>query len=259
MSALAAVETVGERTAPAAERHDRWWIQPLEVVVVLTLFSIYALWAALQNGYYYVDPYLSPFYSPCLAQNCLHATLPVIGGWWNVSPAFLVLGIPLGFRATCYYYRRSYYRAFFWSPPACAVPDARPRYRGETIFPYLIQNIHRYFFYLAVLLVVFLWWDALLSFRFPNGFGIGLGTIILVANVAFLSLYTFSCHSCRHLCGGYLDSFANQNFRHRLWGYLTRLNSRHGLYAWISLFSVVAADLYVRLLAMGVIHDLRFI
>ena len=126
----------------------------------------------------------------------------------SVARRFLVLGIPLGFRATCYYYRRAYYRSFFWSPPACAVPDARPRYRGETIFPFLIQNIHRYFFYLAVLLVVFLWWDALLSFRFPNGFGIGLGTLILVANVAMLSLYTFSCHSCRHLCGGYLDSFA---------------------------------------------------
>jgi hypothetical protein len=259
MSVVAAVESVGERSLPTTERSDRWWLQPLLVVLVLTSFSIYALWAALQNANYYVEPYLSPFYSPCLAQNCQHATLPIIGSWWNLSPAFLVLGIPLGFRATCYYYRRAYYRSFFWSPPACAVPDARPRYRGETIFPFLIQNIHRYFFYLAVLLVLFLWWDALLSFRFPNGFGIGLGSLILVANVAMLSLYTFSCHSCRHLCGGYLDSFAKQPLRHRLWGYLTRLNTRHGLYAWISLFSVIIADLYVRLVATGVIHDLRFI
>jgi hypothetical protein len=259
MSAAAAVESIGERPLPRRERSDRWWVEPLLIVLVLTLFSIYALWAALQNANYFVEPYLSPFYSPCLARNCAHVTLPVIGSWWNLSPAFLVLGIPLGFRATCYYYRRSYYRGFFWSPPACAVPDARPRYRGETVFPYLIQNIHRYFFYLAVLLVLFLWWDALLAFRFPNGFGIGLGTLILVANVAFLSLYTFSCHSCRHLCGGYLDSFAGQPLRHRLWSYLTRLNARHGLYAWISLFSVVIADLYVRLVATGVIHDLRFI
>jgi hypothetical protein len=259
MSAVAAVESVGERATPAVERHDRWWIPPLLVVLVITGFSIYALWAALQNAYYYVDPYLSPFYSPCLAQNCQHVTLPLIGGWWNLSPAFLVLGIPLGFRASCYYYRRGIYRSFFLSPPACAVPDARRRYSGETVFPFVIQNIHRYFFYLAVLLVVFLWWDALLAFRFPNGFGIGLGTIILIGNVAMLSLYTFSCHSCRHLCGGYLDSFAQQPLRHRLWNYLTRLNTRHGLYAWISLFSVMIADLYVRLLAMGVITDLRFI
>jgi hypothetical protein len=256
---MSAVASVGERTVPRNERIDRWWIQPLQIVLVLTGFSIYALWAALQNANYYVEPYLSPFYSPCLAQNCQHATLPLIGSWWNLSPAFLVLGIPLGFRATCYYYRRAYYRSFFWSPPACAVPDARPRYRGETIFPFLIQNIHRYFFYLAVVLVLFLWWDALLAFRFPNGFGIGLGTLILVANVAMLSLYTFSCHSCRHLCGGYLDSFAGQPARHRLWDFLTRLNTRHGLYAWISLFSVIIADLYVRLVATGAIHDLRFI
>jgi hypothetical protein len=256
MSAVAAAEG---RTARRTERLDRWWIQPLLIVLVLTLFSIYALWAALQNANYYANPYLSPFYSPCLAQNCAHVTLPLIGSWWNLSPAFLVLGLPLGFRATCYYYRKAYYRSFFWSPPACSVPDARPRYSGETVFPFLIQNIHRYFFWLAVLVVIFLWWDALLAFRFPTGFGVGLGSLILVANVAMLSLYTFSCHSCRHLCGGYLDSFAKAPLRYRLWQGLNRLNARHGLFAWISLFSVVIADLYVRLLAMGAITDIRFI
>jgi hypothetical protein len=259
MSAVATAESVGERVPRTTERHDRWWVQPVLIVLVLTGFSIYALWAALQNANYYVAPYLSPFYSPCLAQNCAHPTLPIFGSWWNLSPAFLVLGIPLGFRATCYYYRKAYYRSFFWSPPACSIPDARPRYSGETIFPFLIQNIHRYFFYLAVLLVVFLWWDALLAFRFPNGFGIGLGTLILVANVAMLSLYTFSCHSCRHLCGGYLDSFAKAPLRYRLWRTFNRLNVRHGMYAWISLFSVIIADVYVRLVAMGVLTDVRFL
>jgi hypothetical protein len=241
------------------ERVDRWWVQPLLFVLVLTSFSIYALWAALQNTNYFAAPYLSPFYSPCLAQNCAHPTLPIIGGWWNLSPAFLVLGAPLGFRLTCYYYRKAYYRAFFWSPPACAVPDARPRYSGETVFPFILQNIHRYFFYLAVVVVVFLWWDALLAFRFPSGFGIGLGTLVLVANVVLLSLYTFSCHSCRHLCGGSLDTFGKAPLRYRLWRTLTRLNERHGAYAWMSLFSVVIADAYVRLLAMGAITDVRFI
>ncbi len=259
MNAVGAAESVGRPGGSRTERLDNWWIQPLLVVLVLSSFSVYALWAALQNAHYFADPYLSPFYSPCLAQNCQHASLPLIGGWWNLSPAFLVLGIPLGFRATCYYYRRAYYRSFFWSPPACGVPDARARYTGETRFPFVIQNIHRYFFYLAVVLVLFLWWDALLAFRFPNGFGIGLGSLILVANVAMLSLYTLSCHSCRHVCGGSLDSFAGNALRSRAWRTLTRLNARHGLYAWISLFSVVIADLYVRLLAMGVIQDLRFI
>jgi len=40
--------------------------------------------------------------------------------WFRLSPALLILIFPLGFRFTCYYYRRSYYRAFWWSPPACA-------------------------------------------------------------------------------------------------------------------------------------------
>jgi hypothetical protein len=241
------------------ERVDRWWLQPLLIVLVLTSFSIYALWAALQNANYFAAPYLSPFYSPCLAQNCEHPTLPLVGGWWNLSPAFLVLGVPLGFRATCYYYRRAYYRSFFWSPPACTVHDARRSYSGETVFPLVIQNIHRYFFWLAVIVVLFLWWDALLAFRFPGGFGIGLGTLILVGNVALLTLYTFSCHSWRHLCGGYLDSFARAGLRYRLWRAITRLNERHGLYAWISLFSVVIADGYVRLVATGVIVDPRIV
>jgi hypothetical protein len=37
------------------------------------------------------------------------------------------------------------------------------------------------------------------------------------------------------------------------------LNERHMLYAWISLFGVGLSDLYVRLLSMGIIHDLRII
>jgi hypothetical protein len=259
MAVVEAARSGGSGVARATERLDRWWIEPLLIVTVLSLFSIYALWAALQNGFYYFAPYLSPFYSPCLAQNCEHPTLPLVGSWWNLSPAFLVLGVPLGFRVTCYYYRKAYYRSFFWSPPACAVPDSRARFSGETVFPFLLQNIHRYFFWLAVVVVVFLWWDALLAFRFPNGFGLGLGTLILVANVSLLTLYTFSCHSCRHLCGGSLDSFVGKPLRYRLWRTVTRLNTRHGMFAWLSLFSVIAADLYVRLLAMGVITDVRFI
>ena len=241
------------------ERRDAWWVEPVAIVAVLSAFGIYSLWAAFQNAYYYAAPYLSPFYSPCIAANCEHVSLPLIGSWWNLSPAFLILGIPLGFRATCYYYRKAYYRSFFWSPPACAVPDARSRYSGETRFPFVLQNVHRYFFWLSLVVLMFLWWDALLAFRFPNGFGIGLGTLILVANAALLSLYTFSCHSCRYLCGGYLDSFRQAPIRYRLWRWTNTLNARHGLFAWISLVWVALTDLYVRLVAMGVVQDPRVV
>ena len=151
-------------------RTDAWWVQPLLVVVGLGGFAIYATWAALQNAHYYSAPYLSPFYSPCISANCEHTTIPLIGSWWNFSPAFLIFWIPGGFRATCYYYRKAYYRSFFFSPPACAVRDASKSYAGETRFPFLFQNLHRYFFYLSLLILAFLWWDAILAFRFPDGF-----------------------------------------------------------------------------------------
>jgi hypothetical protein len=260
MSAIPEARSAKPLMPPAGgTRQDAWWIEPLIVVVVLGSFGIYAFWAALQNANYYVEPYLSPFYSPCIAANCAEVQLPVIGRWWNISPAFLILGIPLGFRATCYYYRKAYYRSFFWSPPTCTIADARRSYQGETRFPFLLQNIHRYFFWLSSVVVLFLWWDAILAFRFPTGLGIGLGTLFLVANAAMLSLYTLSCHSCRHICGGYLDTFKRAPSRYRLWRIVSRLNERHALFAWISLFGVVLTDLYVRLVASGVILDPRII
>jgi hypothetical protein len=246
-----------------SRRRDMWWLEPLIVVVVLGSFGLYSLWAALQNANYYAAPYLSPFYSPCIATICEHVTLPIIGSWWNLSPAFLILGIPLGFRATCYYYRKAYYRSFFWSPPACAIPDARSSYSGETRFPWLLQNLHRYFFWLSVVVLLFLWWDALLAFRFPTDqgfrFGIGLGTLVLLANAALLSLYSLSCHSARYLCGGYLDSFRKAPVRYRLWKLTNILNPRHPQFAWVSLFGVALTDVYVRLVASGVITDPRVV
>jgi hypothetical protein len=248
----------GEVIPGATLRTDAWWIEQLLVVLVLGAFAVYATWAALQNAHYYVAPYLSPFYSPCLAANCQHVSVPLIGSWWNLSPAFLILWIPGGFRATCYYYRKAYYRSFFGSPPACAVRDWPKRYIGETRFPFVLQNIHRYFFWLSIPVLVFLWWDAILAFNFGGRFGMGLGTLVLIVNAALLSLYSFSCHSCRHLCGGHLDVFSKRPGRHRVWQVVSRLNERHMLFAWISLIWVGLTDLYVRLLSMGVIRDVRF-
>lgn len=239
-------------------RKDNWWMEPLMVVAVLGGFGIYATWAALQNANYYAAPYLSPFYSPCISANCAHVTLPLIGGWWNLSPAFLILWVPGGFRATCYYYRKAYYRSFFQSPPACAVRDAAKGYSGETRFPFILQNIHRYFFYLSLVILAFLWWDALLAFRFSDGFGMGVGTIVLCVNAALLSLFSFSCNSCRHVCGGYLNSFHRTPSKFKAWSFISGLNEKHMQYAWVSLVWVGLTDVYVRLLAMGVISDLRF-
>jgi len=247
----------GEVIPGATLRTDAWWVEPLLVVLLLGGFGVYATWAALQNAHYYVAPYLSPFYSPCLSTTCRHVTLPIIGSWWNLSPAFLILWIPGGFRATCYYYRKAYYRSFFGSPPACAVKDWSRRYTGETRFPFVLQNIHRYFFWLSMLVVAFLWHDAILAFDFGGRFGMGVGTLVLLVNAALLTLYSISCHSCRHLCGGHLDVFSKARTRHTLWRAISRLNERHMLLAWISLIWVGLTDVYVRLLSLGVIRDVR--
>jgi hypothetical protein len=248
----------GEVIPGATLRTDAWWLEPLLVVLVLGAFAVYSTWAALQNAHYYAAPYLSPFYSPCLAKSCQHVSVPLVGSWWNLSPAFLILWIPGGFRATCYYYRKAYYRSFFGSPPGCAVRDVARRYSGETRFPFLLQNVHRYFFWLSLPVLAFLWYDAILAFNFGGRFGMGFGTVVLLVNAALLSLYSLSCHSCRHLCGGHANVFSKAPTKHSLWCAVSRLNERHMLFAWISLIGVGLTDVYVRLLSMGIIRDVRF-
>src|SRR3982751_3016873 len=135
-------------------RRDAWWIQPLVVFVILSSFLTYATWAALQNGYYTYGNYLSPFYSPEIWGSSPHA-LPGpkpgwIPAWLPFSPALLILPFPAGFRLTCYYYRGAYYKAFWADPPSCAVGEPRQSYLGERSFPLVLQNIHRYVLYLAI-------------------------------------------------------------------------------------------------------------
>jgi hypothetical protein len=170
--------------------------------------------------------------------------------------------IPLGFRATCYYYRKAYYRSFFADPYACAVGEARKGYRGETVFPFILQNAHRYFLYLAIVILVILWIDVVKAFTFEGRFGIGGGSLAILASTVTLSLYTFSCHSLRHLVGGQVDCFSCAvagGPRHRTWGVVSVLNEHHMGWAWVSLFAVCGADLYVRLCSMGVLHDPRWL
>jgi hypothetical protein len=167
------------------------------------------------------------------------------------------------FRATCYYYRKAYYRSFFLDPPACAVSESRGKgYKGETAFPFTLQNLHRYAFFATFLYLPFLWHDVWNATRFADGFGIGLGTLVILANSTALTLYSFSCHSFRHLLGGRLDCFSScprNQTRYKAWLGASILNERHMLFAWMSFITVTGADLYVRLVASGTIHDPRLI
>src|SRR5919201_1634332 len=157
-----AIDQRGHLRVPTLRR-DAWWLQPLVTLVVLLGFVAYGIWVAFVDRNYVADPYISPFYSPCLAAKCGdHATAAIFGTWWPLSPALLVL-------------------------------------------------------------------------------------------------YTLSCHSCRHLCGGQVDRFSRSPLRFWLWRRISALNASHMLYAWVSLVFVALTDLYVRLVATGAIHDPRLL
>ena len=247
------------------KRKDFWWVYPLLVFLGLSAFLVYSTWAAFQGEHYRFGNYLSPFYSP----EILGGTRSMFGpkpywfpDWMPFSPALLILWAPAGFRMTCYYYRGAYYKAFWADPPACAVGEPRGSYWGERKFPLILQNLHRYFLYLALIFLIFLAYDVYEAFWFTdaNGntsFGLGLGTIILAANVFFLGGYTFSCHSLRHLIGGRCDELSKKPIQCAAYNACSSLNKRHMLFAWCSLFVVGFADVYVRLCSMGFLTDWR--
>jgi hypothetical protein len=243
-------------------RQDNWWVAPLTTFVVFLAFVIYSTWRAFSGHNFYSAPYLSPFYSPCLTDSCTEGSSDFGQpfSWWQLSPALIVLIFPLGFRMTCYYYRKAYYRAFWLSPPACAVAEPHGSYTGETRLPLILQNIHRYFWYAAVIVAAVLTYDTVIAFRDPQGHWghMGLGSLILLINIVLIWLYTLSCHSCRHITGGRLRHFSKHPVRYKLWTWVSKLNRDHAKYAWLSLFSVAIADFYVYLLATGSISDLRF-
>ncbi|HET7458597.1 MAG TPA: hypothetical protein VFJ74_13205 [Gemmatimonadaceae bacterium] len=254
----------------ATMRRDAWWVQSAITFVVLGAFVVYATWAAFQGAHYSYGPYLSPFYSPLIFGEPPHAWFGPKPAWWPgalpYSAALLILWAPGGFRFTCYYYRGAYYKAFWADPPACTVGEPRKKYRGERSFPLVVQNVHRYFLYLALPFLVVLAHDVVEATRFadptaPGGtrFGIGVGTLVLALNVTLLGGYTLGCHALRHVVGGYLDQLARRPVRKAAYDCVSCLNRAHMRWAWASLVGVAFADLYVRLCAMGIWTDWRIL
>lgn len=259
-------------------RKDNWWVDPLIFGLVFGAFALYAPYAAITgygdpaDGFGTTNPvfhysgdgvternYLSPFFSPCLATFCNdggHAepwSLLSIGGA-TFSPAWFVMWMPLGLRATCYYYRKMYYRSYFFSPVACAVDEPRSKYRGESAFPFVLQNLHRYFLYLALLFPPFLFWDVWQAMHVDGGIGLAVGTVVLLLNAILLTGFTFGCHALRHMVGGRLNCFSCSSAsrgQYGMWKAVTWFNKKHGTWAWYSLIWVGVTDLFVR----GLQHD----
>lgn len=245
-------------------RTDNWRKAPLITFVVFTSWVVYATVRAMWGSAFYVEEYhyLTPFYSPCVNEACGEAaefgTFLPEGTPFFIPFAALSLPFLLLFRLTCYYYRKAYYRSFWASPPACAVREPHGKYTGERRFPLIGQNLHRYFWAAAVLISLVNTYDAIRAFQVKDGgFGVGLGSLILLTNVILLWGYTLSCHSCRHMVGGRLKNFSKNPIRYWAWTQVSKLNEKHGQYALITLGSLVVADLYVALVASGTISDLR--
>ena len=258
----------------STERTDQWWIEPLWTGLGFLGFVVYTTWAMFQGDYYWWSAhqdgfggYLSPFYSPLLfikegvvgAAPLGHALFGSWPEWWPnlipATPAILILAGPLSFRMTCYYYRKFYYRAYFFSPPSCAVESIpQKQYKGETTL-LLFQNLHRYTWYIALAFVLTLTYDGIISFFRGGEFGIGVGSVILAINPILLAGYTFGCHAFRHLAGGKLDCFSCPNgqrkIRYKLWTSISWLNGRHMLWAWVSMVWVAFTDYYVRMVSSG--------
>ena len=256
------------------QRKDAWWLEPLFYQCLFGGFTIYATWAAFHpygadgRHLYEYGPYLSPMFSPFFNPDWLHK-LPS----FLATPALLILWAPGGFRGTCYYYRKAYYRSLLMDPPGCAVGEGCAKYEGETKF-FIFQNLHRYFLYVALIFIFILSWDGLLAMMWPVGgiapdnsavpgphqFGMGVGTLVMCLNAYLLSGYTLGCHAFRHLVGGGLDFLGvkkSHPIRFALWKIVTKLNERHMQWALVSMLWVGFTDFYIRMCAMGVWHDVR--
>ena len=266
---MQSVAGLSRRAFGETARRDVWWLSPLAVLVGLSAFIVYSTWAAFQGTHYTFDPYLSPFYSPEVFGDSPHAWFGPKPEWWPLwlpfSPALLILPFPGLFRFTCYYYRGAYYKAFWADPPNCAVGEPRKSYLGENSFPLILQNVHRYTFYIAVVFIFILSYDVWLALWFTNPvtlqreFGVGVGTIVLLVNVILLASYTFGCHSGRHIFGGHMDEVSKSPLKSACYNCATGLNKRHMQFAWTSLFAVAFADIYIRLCSMGILTDWRIV
>ncbi len=275
-----------QRKFGETSRTDAWWLAPLLTFVGLLGFIVYSTWAAWQGAHYEYDAYLSPMYSPLLFAagtewGMAHESHHVLFGpwpewlkwlpaWIPLSPAFIILIFPAGFRLTCYYYRGAYYKAFWGDPVNCGVGEPRKSYLGEQTWPLIAQNIHRYFFYAAALYIFILGYDAIRGMFYSDawqgstlmgdggaGFGLGVGTLVMILNVILLGGYTFGCHSMRHLVGGRFNVFSTLGPRKVTYDCVSCLNRKHMLWAWCSLFWVGFTDFYIRMCSMGTFTDLR--
>ena len=246
-------------------RIDNWWSQPLAMGIGLTAALVYTFWRLFINPQeisYEVDGsvVMSQIFSP----NILEWELFGLNQWdhpsW-VNAAVLVLWIPFGFRGTCYYMRRVYYRTFFASPAGCWVDEPEINkmigYKGEKRL-FIVNNLHRYFLYAAMIIIVIKWWDVTHTMTFDGGIGVSIGTFVMGIEAFLLTMYVTSCHALRHLAGGMLDRWTTPiaKIRGKIFERVSIANRSHGFWFWTSLTFVFLGDLWVLAVTSGKVSDM---
>ena len=259
-----AVKLPMRRGFGVTDRIDAWWKGPTAMALYLGLMVVYATWRGFMEADFWMfsefgrsagvqtmaienqgSHVLSPLFSPLILPGGDGLGGPIPEFLWWMSPAMFILIFPAGFRGTCYYYRKAYYRAFFQQPTACAVSKPWNAYKGETKL-LVVQNLHRYFMYAALVYLPILSYDVLLSTHFEGGsWGFSVGTLVLALNVILLTGYTLGCHAFRHLIGGGTNDWTSSGmarFKYKLWSFSTYLNVHHKEWALYSLFWVMFAQ-----------------
>ena len=255
----------------ATDRVDDWWKGPTAMAAYLGIMIVYATWRGFMEADFWIfeefgrsaghqtmaiesggSHVLSPLFSPLVIPggDGLGSMVPLWLAW--MSPAMFILIFPIGFRGTCYYYRKAYYRAFMQQPTGCAVSKPWDEYSGETGL-LLVQTLHRYFMYAALVYLPILSYDVWMSINFHDAggvhsYGVSVGSLMLLVNVIFLTGYTFGCHAFRHIIGGGANEWTATpmgRLKYRLWKFSTSLNEQHRDWALYSLFWVMLADLYI--------------
>ncbi len=240
------------------DRRDGWLGQPFVMALALVALMVYTGWRLLvmDGDIHYDDHRVTSPFSP----DVLHLSgLTEYPGWLN--SAILILWLPFGFRGTCYYMRRVYYRSFFASPVACWVdePDINKKigYAGERRL-FIFNNLHRYFLYAAIAILLFKWWDVVHS--------------CTLGMDSFLTSQHCPGHRivpAHHVCDVVSRVQAPRRRRSDRWnGGLSslrgrlfalvsspRLNQSHGFWFWTSLGFVFIGDLFVMAVANGTIPE----
>ena len=220
--------------------------------------------AFLQNNYYVAEyHYLTPFYSPCISKGCTpeasHFWPQILPDVWWLPYAALSLPFLLLFRLTCYYYRGAYYRSVWQSPTACAVAEPHAKYTGETRLPLIIQNTHRYFFYIAGIISVINTYDAIIAFHSPSGLRIRLGQ----RDSRRQRGHAVGVHAVLPLLPARrrrpAQALLQTPCRYWMWTQVSRLTPGTSCTRGSRSGTLMLTDFYVMLVASGTISDLRFI